>query len=575
MQVTYRSARSVLFLLWTAPLILALPQRTESQPTLSIDVEVLGAATEPNPGNPSQLLTILFVGQPALFEVTITNSGEEPQNVFAGGGGGGGFVFESAGVSPEEAGSCTVSETQTFVDCPSLIIQGMGAGKRADLHNTAQILIRANIVQVGTGGFSFFVGNEATSEAHSIGAPAEVREVTETRTLTVESLPPVVDIDVTPGDAGATNFSRDYAVGTHVTLKAPNEISTLVGPLFFYGWSVDSGGRQDNLRINVEMDTDHTALAEYGAPTLMGLMRIGESNSSGKRLDPVDIYANGFLIVDDLGEDHVTPFTVVPLEATIEVTDGADQDNSNPLMSFLYESDGAPAHILITEDAHFVNQNARTEAGDPTQNDVALFVLLPAEIADGIQVVHRTSSTETELFGPNSPFNENRFTPYASLPPGSGVVEILDRTDGAQLDAFQGELAEGGAVLGVLRENGAGKRQGFTLLLFDAEGEPVETAVVTSAGDETVMPSSFALHGNYPNPFNPETVIRFDVSARAHVRVDVLNPLGQLVERLVDEPHAPGAYSAVFEALDLPSGTYFYRMTAGGFTETRPMVVLR
>ncbi|HEY5565098.1 MAG TPA: hypothetical protein VIL33_05870, partial [Rhodothermia bacterium] len=189
-------ARPGYFLIWIASLLLASPERTQSQPGLSIVVDVLGAATEPNPGNPSQLVTILFVGQPAVFEVTITNLTEEAQTVFSGGGGNVGFAFESVSVSPAESGSCTVSQAQNSIDCPSLMIPGMGAGKRADMHNTARIRIPANIMEVRTGGYSFFVGNQTSGESRSVGAPAEAREVTQTHTLTVESLPPFVDIQV-------------------------------------------------------------------------------------------------------------------------------------------------------------------------------------------------------------------------------------------------------------------------------------------------------------------------------------------------------------------------------------------
>jgi hypothetical protein len=103
--------------------------------------------------------------------------------------------------------------------------------------------------------------------------------------------------------------------------------------------------------------------------------------------------------------------------------------------------------------------------------------------------------------------------------------------------------------------------------------EDTGTAVAPDPGEE--IPQVFRLHANYPNPFNPETTIRFDVKERARVRLQVFNLLGQAVETLVDEVLAPGTYQAVFDARGLPTGSYFYRLEAGGFSETKPMVLLK
>ena len=59
------------------------------------------------------------------------------------------------------------------------------------------------------------------------------------------------------------------------------------------------------------------------------------------------------------------------------------------------------------------------------------------------------------------------------------------------------------------------------------------------------------------------------------MRLQVFNALGQVVETLVDEEMATGSYRSVFDARGLPSGTYFYRITAGSFSETRPMILLK
>ena len=90
-----------------------------------------------------------------------------------------------------------------------------------------------------------------------------------------------------------------------------------------------------------------------------------------------------------------------------------------------------------------------------------------------------------------------------------------------------------------------------------------------------VIPKTYALYQNYPNPFNPTTVIRYDLPASSNVRLMVYDMLGREVATLVDQTQQAGSKSAVFNAVNLPSGIYFYRLRAGTFTETRKLLLLR
>ncbi len=91
----------------------------------------------------------------------------------------------------------------------------------------------------------------------------------------------------------------------------------------------------------------------------------------------------------------------------------------------------------------------------------------------------------------------------------------------------------------------------------------------------SAVPSRFALEQNYPNPFNPTTGIRYQVSGAGLVRLAVYNILGQEVATLVNEVKQPGIYTVQFDAANIPSGIYFYRMTANNFMSTKTMVVLK
>ncbi|HBQ59643.1 MAG TPA: hypothetical protein DD671_08470, partial [Balneolaceae bacterium] len=89
------------------------------------------------------------------------------------------------------------------------------------------------------------------------------------------------------------------------------------------------------------------------------------------------------------------------------------------------------------------------------------------------------------------------------------------------------------------------------------------------------MPEKFALEQNYPNPFNPTTVIQYSVADVSNVQLQVFDVLGRRVATLVNEVQAPGAYTVNFNARNLSSGTYFYRIEAGDFSSIKKMMLIK
>jgi hypothetical protein len=94
------------------------------------------------------------------------------------------------------------------------------------------------------------------------------------------------------------------------------------------------------------------------------------------------------------------------------------------------------------------------------------------------------------------------------------------------------------------------------------------------------LPDAFVLAQNYPNPFNPITTIEYGVPANSHVQIEIFNVLGQTVRGLVNEQKAAGRFEVIWDCTDdggraVVSGVYFYRITAGSYTESKKMLLLK
>jgi len=87
--------------------------------------------------------------------------------------------------------------------------------------------------------------------------------------------------------------------------------------------------------------------------------------------------------------------------------------------------------------------------------------------------------------------------------------------------------------------------------------------------------AQYVLEQNHPNPFNPTTSIRYEVPQEAVVSLKVFNVLGQEVAALLDGLKEPGSYEVQWNAKNLPSGVYFYRLQAGDFVQTKKLVILK
>lgn len=111
-------------------------------------------------------------------------------------------------------------------------------------------------------------------------------------------------------------------------------------------------------------------------------------------------------------------------------------------------------------------------------------------------------------------------------------------------------------------------------------GEVPASSILYKQGEQIVawgfdVPAEFALHNNYPNPFNPTTNIRYDLPVAGYVTLKVYNTLGQEVAALVDGFKPAGRNMVTFNAHGMPSGAYFYRINTEQFTKSMKLILMK
>jgi hypothetical protein len=93
--------------------------------------------------------------------------------------------------------------------------------------------------------------------------------------------------------------------------------------------------------------------------------------------------------------------------------------------------------------------------------------------------------------------------------------------------------------------------------------------------EESILPADYALSQNYPNPFNVTTTMNYQLPVSNYIKLEVYNILGQKVTTLLDQREQAGCKSVSWDASNVSSGLYFYKLTAGDFTETRRMMLVK
>jgi hypothetical protein len=125
-------------------------------------------------------------------------------------------------------------------------------------------------------------------------------------------------------------------------------------------------------------------------------------------------------------------------------------------------------------------------------------------------------------------------------------------------------------LLNLLDANRLINYAGNIIGLITGNGKPVIGSHFTAH-----LPGEFSLSQNYPNPFNPETYIDYSVPVKSYVTLKIYNILGEEVTTLISKEQSAGSYIAYWNASNSGSGVYFYKITAGSFTQTKRMILTK
>ncbi|MFT5142040.1 MAG: hypothetical protein ACI80V_002667 [Rhodothermales bacterium] len=188
-----------------------------------------------------------------------------------------------------------------------------------------------------------------------------------------------------------------------------------------------------------------------------------------------------------------------------------------------------------------------------------------AEAYEGMMI--RMEGVEVGTNQADAPSDFGEFTVGTT---GSGAFVRVDDQSSDFSGGFNDGLTEGQVFAFI---QGAWSYSFSNYKLWPESESDVGTSGV--AVEEEGLPDKFELHANYPNPFNPATTIRYDVAGTEMVRLAVYDVLGRQVSSLVNGQQSPGRYSVDFNASNLASGVYIYRLEAGTRVFTRTMLLLK
>ncbi len=177
--------------------------------------------------------------------------------------------------------------------------------------------------------------------------------------------------------------------------------------------------------------------------------------------------------------------------------------------------------------------------------------------------------------------------PFATIKADSGLIATLYFTVSPEtpdmvlyIDSLNHDSAfeSNGTILHIWRRVEMADTLGETIILPGSEAGRIFVGNATGIedGNNAIMPSKIELQQNFPNPFNPTTMISFSLPEKSKVSLEIFNLLGQKVAGLGEGSEFPaGTHTLAWNATEFPSGVYFYRLATGNQSLTKKMLLMK
>lgn len=403
-------------------------------------------------------------------------------------------------------------------------------------------------------------------------------------TITVTGNDPPVAVDDTyevaeedvlsVSDPGVlTNDSDPDGDALTITVVSTTQNGTLFmnpGGGFFYEPASDFYGTDTfTYRLNDGMEDSNVATATINVtPTGSARLQIVH-NAPDASVDPADIYIDGELFLFSAAYGSASPF--------VERTDGTVQVAVAPSGSGIGAAVGTFAATLEEDNTYVIVFGGTASSGfalhtvpnamESAQSDrIEVFFFQGSPDLPTIDVL----AVSDDLNNPGevavlSGARFGDFSPYLPNSPNQFNFEV--RTlGGSTIDVFRLNLSGGAGKAYSVLVGGLLQGSGYPLAMraYDESGDETVGSVVTSMEpDNDLVPKTFLLRGNYPNPFNPRTNIQFDLPEAAEVAVRVTDLLGREMLSIPAQPFSAGTNLFIpVDATELASGIYIYRVEA-------------
>jgi len=142
------------------------------------------------------------------------------------------------------------------------------------------------------------------------------------------------------------------------------------------------------------------------------------------------------------------------------------------------------------------------------------------------------------------------------------------KSNGSEIGRSIRQTADGGFVIGGYYND----YPGYKLYIIKTDSEGLVTGIKYS---DKMLVRNFKLYQNYPNPFNPSTNIKFTIPKAENVTIDIYNTLGQRIKTVLNQKMQTGQHEIEFNAQNLASGIYYYRLEAGAFHDVKKMIFMK